>query len=116
MFMTFCGNKGCGKTQEPLLDKETNEVYCSECGGVIVGITEFAKKSMLGMGQIKKTAKKTEAFMIKCASCSKTAQPLLKSNKLMCGECKEELKGLNSIMHRAVKDFLSSKTKDVDQK
>jgi hypothetical protein len=90
-FRIFCDNKGCGKDNEPVLDKDTGSVLCTECGKEIKSITDFAKRQMVALGQIRRTEKKRQAWAVKCDSCKKEAQPKLENNKLICSACNKEL-------------------------
>lgn len=107
-FVMYCDNKGCGKSQEPYLDKETDQVYCAECGETIKNVTQFAKNSMRGMSQFKKTVKAQQAFSVKCESCSKTAQPKLLKKTLLCPHCGKEHKTLQAPYAHAIKEYLLS--------
>ncbi|HLG28222.1 MAG TPA: hypothetical protein VI423_10590 [Paenisporosarcina sp.] len=110
MFVICCDNKKCGKSQEPLLDKVTNEVFCSECGSVITNVTEFAKNSMRSLSQFKRTTKTQQAFAVKCNGCNKTAQPKLSKTTaamtLVCPHCGREHDGLQAPYAHAIKQYL----------
>lgn len=107
-FVLYCTNKGCGKSQEPLLDKASNQVFCSECGGVMNDVSSFTKTAMASIGQIKRqTSLVTKAFAMKCASCNRVEQPKLKNTKLVCSYCEVEHKGLSPIYAHSVKQFLT---------
>lgn len=107
-FIMYCDNKKCGKSQEPYLDKETDEVFCSECGNTITNVTQFAKNSMRGMSQFKKTVKAQQAFTVKCEGCSKMSQPKLHKNTLICPHCGKEHKTIQAPMAHAIKQYLIS--------
>ncbi len=109
-FVMSCNNRKCGKTQEPLLDKITNEVFCAECGEQITNVTEFAKNSMRGMSQFKREAQSKQAFPIKCNNCGKTQQPKLQANKLLCPHCGVEHTTLPAAYAHAVKQYLTTKS------
>lgn len=106
-FVIYCNNKGCGKSQEPMLDKASNEVYCSECGGVMPGISQFTKTAMAGIGQLKRQVASKTAFAIKCAGCSRVEQPKVKNSNLVCPMCGADHKGLVPAFAHAIKQFLS---------
>ena len=38
-FIIQCDNKGCFKQTEALIDKDSNDVYCGECGEIINNVT-----------------------------------------------------------------------------
>jgi hypothetical protein len=90
-FQTYCDNKGCGEYQAPLLDTETDEVICSECGKPINNLTKFAKTTLRTLGQVKRAVKSQKAFSVECPACKKSAPPVLGPNReILCAHCKEE--------------------------
>ncbi|SRR5260221_5751813 len=90
-FSINCPNKGCGKYTEPLLNTETNEAECSDCGGII-NITIFAKSQMKSLGQIKRDGKKQQAFSVQCKNCKKSSVPIVNSESVvLCSLCKTKL-------------------------
>lgn len=107
-FIMYCDNKKCGKSQEPFLDKKTNEVSCSECGEIIQNVTEFAKNSMRGMSQFKREAKVQQAFAVKCNGCSKLSQPKLNKNVLVCPHCGRDHDGIQATYAHAIKQYIKS--------
>jgi ribosomal protein S27E len=89
-FSMWCPTKGCRKQQEPFLNPITNEVECSECGGVIPNVSHFVKVQMKSLGQTKKHPK--SAFAVRCDKCKTNALPKLGANdKLVCVGCGAEL-------------------------
>jgi DNA-directed RNA polymerase subunit RPC12/RpoP len=106
-FRTFCDNKGCRKEMEPVLDKQTNEVYCTECGKTINSLTDFAKRQMVVLGQIRRADKKKQAWSFKCVECQKEGPPKLNKegekdakglpigDKLLCSYCEHELTNIS---------------------
>jgi len=91
-FSVYCDNKGCGKNTEPLLNLETNEAECVDCGGVIKSITSFAKIQLKSLGQIKRDDKKQQAFSVQCKACKKAAVPEINSEgTILCSLCKCKL-------------------------
>ena len=107
-FVMTCDNKKCGKSQEPMLDKESGDVYCSECNEVIKNITIFAKNSMRSLGQFKRTIQAQEAFSVGCKKCNKSACPKLSGGKLVCKNCGVE-HNLTPILAQSIKVHLGSK-------
>jgi len=99
-----CTNKGCYKmTSDSLLDKESNEIICSECGNPIVGISEFTKRSMLGLGKVR--SKHTQkAYSVECKKCTRVGQPIEEDGKFVCFHCKEPLE-LTSYFIKMLKDY-----------
>jgi Zn finger protein HypA/HybF involved in hydrogenase expression len=108
--MTNCTCRGCHKLNEPVLDKVSRAVFCSECGGEQTGITDFAKRSMESMGQIKRHSLKKEAFSIECSGCKRIAVPLLLGNgKLQCPLCKAQHMTLSPIIERSIVQHITKK-------
>jgi ribosomal protein L34E len=102
MFMMNCNNKGCGKYQPPTLNKTDNEVYCSECGKIISGVSHFTKTQLKSLGQTKKPTK--TAFAVRCDKCKTEALPKIDQNKLVCVQCGTECANISKpfeIMIRA---------------
>lgn len=92
-FTTYCTNKGCLKQMEPVIDKATKKVFCTECGGEVENITSFMKNQMVVMGQIKKAIGPKHSWSVKCQECSAEKPPKLgKKNELLCSSCGVELK------------------------
>lgn|SRR5690554_2407285 len=102
-FRIYCDNKGCRKEQEPLLNIETNEVECTECGKDIKSVSYFIKVQMKSLGQVKKDEKRSQAFATKCKFCSKTAPPVVKSDKIHCSLCDEHLDYLSAPFANVIK-------------
>ena len=95
MFMMPCNNKGCGKQQSPVLSTKDNEVYCSECGQKIVGVSHFTKVQMKALGQIKKPAK--TAYSVRCEKCKQEGLPKLDDKKnIVCAGCDNQLKNISA--------------------
>lgn len=87
MAMIICTNKGCrATTYNSYLDEATNEVICSECGKTISGISEFMKRSLAGMGKIKR-----DRSLVKCKKCAKSGKPVPKEGKFFCCFCGEKM-------------------------
>lgn len=86
-----CTNKGCYKTtSDSLLDNETNEVICSECGKPMKDISPFTKRAMIGLGKVR--SKYTEkAYSVECKKCTRVGQPVEKDGKFVCFNCGEPL-------------------------
>ena len=86
-----CTNKGCYKTtSDSLLDKESNEVVCSECGKPIDGISPFTKRSMIGLGKVR--LKHTDkAYSVECKKCTRVGQPKETDGEFVCFNCDEPL-------------------------
>jgi hypothetical protein len=110
-FLIQCDNKKCREFQEPTLDKETDEVHCSSCDGVISHISIFAKRQMRAMGQTKRVSVPKQAFSVKCPSCEKIQCPTLveedgKKTKLTCPACGADHSQLSAPYAQTVIAFL----------
>jgi Zn finger protein HypA/HybF involved in hydrogenase expression len=97
-----CTNKGCFKSSEALLDLNTNEVICRECGNPIQQVTSFAKVSLKSLGQTTKGQKKVRQLEFDCLSCNKKVQPMLKNGKIICSECKKEMENVPTTFKHVV--------------
>ena len=53
-FRTFCDNKNCRKEMIPVIDRETNDVYCTECGKTINTVSDFMKRQMVQLNQVRR--------------------------------------------------------------
>jgi len=108
-FVTFCDNKGCRKEMEPVLDKKTDEVFCTECDQKINTLTYFAKRQMIDLGQIRKFEKVKKAWSVKCNSCEKENPPKLdkSGDNLICAFCDTELE-LSKPYAQVIKQNLQS--------
>ncbi len=103
-----CSNTGCYKmTSDSLLDEESNQVICSECGKPIENISDFTKRSMRGMGKVVKTIGKA-AFCVTCKKCERRGQPSIEDNKAVCFNCKEPL-ALTRQFENTFREFLKNK-------
>ena len=110
MFRVYCDNKGCGKDMEPLLNVETNEVECTECGRDIKSIHKFTNTQMKSFGQIKRDQKAKQAFSVQCKTCMKDNPPKLgEGDKILCGVCGVYLDYLTAPYAHAVREFLKSR-------
>lgn len=106
-FRIFCTNKGCGKDMEPVIDKETQVVYCTECDKELPTVPIFTKRQMLSMGQVRRAVAKQKAFTTKCSACKKEDTPIIVNNVLACSGCKNELK-LSKPFEMMVRNHLKS--------
>jgi hypothetical protein len=114
MFRIYCDNKGCGKDMEPLLNVNTNDVECVECGRSIKSITSFTKSQMKSIGQIKRDEKVKQAFSVQCRSCMKESTPKLgDKNELRCSICNNHLDYLSAPYAHAVRENLLRKQKNI---
>ena len=93
-----CDNRGCLKSSNALLNVETLEVICGECGKAIKGISEPMKRTLKSFGQILRNEEK-KAFMMACKSCNANREVVLDhENNTVCRVCNKEIK-----VHAAMK-------------
>jgi len=113
MFMINCSNKGCFKQNEHVVDKTTNQVICIDCGKEIVGVTDFTKRQMISLGQIKRNVVQKQAWAVKCDKCAKEAPPVLdKDGKdLLCSACNKPLDKLAKPFASSIKENLRAQRK-----
>lgn len=82
-----CSNKGCMKSNHALLNTETLEVICSECGKPIANISESMKRALKSFGQIVRTNER-KAFLMACRSCRANREVVLdQDNNTVCKIC-----------------------------
>jgi hypothetical protein len=82
-----CSNKGCLKSSTALLNLETMEVICQECGKPIVNVSDAMKRTLKSFGQVVRSNAK-KAFMILCRSCNANRQLVLDENDdTICKTC-----------------------------
>src|SRR5882724_11179121 len=108
-FRTYCTNVGCKKEMEPVLDKTDNKIYCTACSKEITGVTDFMKRQLETLGQIRKDEKPQQAFSVKCNACQKSNPPKLKDGELFCSNCDVAMKNLAPQFVLAIKEFLGEK-------
>jgi ribosomal protein L34E len=112
-FFTFCDNKGCRKSMAPVIDKETNKVYCTECGKEINTVDQFMKRQMVSLGQVHRAEKRKLAWSAKCNECGKEGPPMLdkEGKELICSYCNKPMTGLNRPFAQMVKENLRAQRK-----
>jgi hypothetical protein len=82
-----CNNKGCLKSSNALLNLETLEVICQECGKTISNISDSMKRVLKSSGQVVRTNEK-KAFMVLCKACNANREVVLdQDNKTVCKLC-----------------------------
>lgn len=109
--MMPCNNKGCCKTQCPEIDTKTNEVYCSECGNIIQGVSHFTKTQMKTLGQTRKP-KKT-AYSVRCEKCRLEALPKIENNVLVCSACNNPHKNVSAPFAILIRKAIVEGNKDI---
>lgn len=80
-----CTKKGCMQQTEAKLNRETGEVVCDSCGNPIKGVTEFAKKTLISIGQVLRSPK--TAFQAQCQNCKATRPLYMEEGKAFCKTC-----------------------------
>lgn len=103
-FLIQCNNKGCGQLQTPFLDKDTNEVHCSECDQIISNVSSFTKTQMKHLKQFRQKEKKS--FAIKCDHCKREDRPIIKGNDLICSGCGKDFDKLTAVFKNMLKEQL----------
>lgn len=112
-FLITCDNKGCFETMEPLIDKNTDKVYCTSCGKEIKGVTYFAKVQMKSLGQTMNNQKASKAFSVRCNYCGAVGQPTVDNGKIHCGFCKAHLDYLSPPFAHTILQMLKKSGQDV---
>ena len=101
MTMILCDNKGCMQQSNALLNPETLEVICQECGKSIKSITEPMKRTLKSFGQVLRVDTR-KAFMMACKNCNANREVILDDkNNTMCRICKSEIK-VHAAMRQAI--------------
>src|SRR5574337_230000 len=96
-----CNNKGCHQQSNALLNPETLEVVCQECGKSINNISESMKRVLKSNGQVLKINEK-KAFMMACKSCNANREVVVgDNNNIVCRICKSEVK-VHTAMKQAI--------------
>lgn len=99
----YCNNKGCGKESEVLLNTNTEDVYCGECGETIQNVSHFTKTTLRTLGQIQRETKQ-QAFSVKCNSCQKNVVPKLNDkDQVFCSNCNTHLDYISKPYIQAIK-------------
>jgi hypothetical protein len=84
--LVTCNNKGCLKASNALLNEETGEVICQECGQPITNVTGMMKRALKSFGQIIRAERK--AFLQGCRSCKANREVVLnENNETICKVC-----------------------------
>ena len=89
--LILCDNKNCHKSSNALLNPETLEVICQECGKPIENVSDAMKRTLKSFGQIIRVSKK--AFMLACPQCKANREVVLdQDNNTICKNCHSPLK------------------------
>jgi hypothetical protein len=110
MFIS-CDNKGCFESTEALLNKDTDEVICMNCGKNISSVTSFMKVTLKTLGQVTKTSKQGASFAIECKDCGKKHTPQIKGGKVYCSydKCGKEMTYLPPATVHMLKVMIGNK-------
>ena len=119
MFNIQCQNKGCWEYQKPALnlvkdangnvDFDKSMVHCSNCNAIIPTVTSFTKRSMYGMGQVKKDVSHKKAFAILCNGCNTKDQPIIVNGNAQCPKCSHVHENLTKPFLEMIKQSLNNK-------
>lgn len=85
-------NAKCHTSVTGLLDPDTNEVVCGDCGEIISNVSEYAKNSMKISGDVLRS-KNRKAFVFNCETCDTHVQAAFDQSKLVGKNCPNERKG-----------------------
>lgn len=89
--LIMCNNKKCSKTSNALLDTETMEVICQECGKPISNISEPMKRTLKSFGQVVRSERR--AFTFACPNCRTNREIVLdQNNQTICKICYNPIK------------------------
>ena len=81
-----CNNKKCHTTVDAMLDLDSNEVICGECGDTISGVSKYTKLSMKTNGDILRSKNK-KAFVFHCETCDTHVETTFVDSKLVGKTC-----------------------------
>jgi hypothetical protein len=87
-----CNLPKCNTTVNALLNVDTDEVICGDCGGVITSVSKYSKLSMKTNGDIIRTKKK-KAFVFPCETCETHVEATFVNSKLVGKSCQNEQNG-----------------------
>lgn len=101
-------------TTEGLLDPDSNEVVCTECGDLLKNVSEFTKRSMKSQGKILKKAKK--AFVFNCKTCEKDVETVIHNNNLKGSGCNKECGfSVSKFMINSMKNVVIAEDKNEEK-
>lgn len=112
-FRCYCDNVNCHKEMNPVVDKNTLVAYCTICNQPINNVSIFMKRQLVCNGQIVKQEVKKSAWSLKCHSCTQIGTPIDQDGKLCCAFCKKELKNINPVSEKLIKQYLKSKKSEL---
>lgn len=89
------------QTTNALLNRETQEVLCENCGKPIANVSESMRRTLLSFGQIVRSEAR-KAFMMACRSCNANREVVVTaSNDTVCAVCKNPIT-VHSAMKQAI--------------
>ena len=97
--------KGCilnGGVTTAEVNLDTNTVVCKFCEEDLDHISDFAKKSMISSGFVKRN-KITESFTFHCLACDKNVKTIIKNGSALGANCDGEcsINITNEMAHAA---------------
>lgn len=102
----------CKKTTEAELDKQKNEVYCSQCGSQDPNASHFTKVQLKATGQIKKPVR--GAYSVRCNKCKQEALPSLNAqNDLICSWCNNTHTNISVPFAILIKEAIAKGNQDL---
>lgn len=95
-----CTTKGCMKPNLALLNRQTKEVICQECGNPIANVSEYARRTLSSLGRILRTTER-KPFQVHCPACKGRRDVLLieGGKGALCSACKGELRVSDAVLH-----------------
>lgn len=95
----------CNAQADCKMDKETGDIICTECGGVVEKVTPFIRQAMKTSKDFLETGK--QAFSFVCEACSKR-QPCVVTRdgqKVVCSICKTEIQNVSPFFKSTMKNL-----------
>ena len=95
----------CNVQGECKLNRETNEVICTQCGGVVANVTEQMKQAMRSNKDFIEEDKPAFAFF--CPSCQKRQPCVVRRDgqAVICRVCKTEIENISPFFRATMKNL-----------
>lgn len=95
-----CTTKGCMKESLALLDRQTGEVVCQECGSPISNVSRYTARTLQSLGRVLRTSER-KPFQVHCQSCKgRRDVRLVEGGKgALCASCGRELNVSAAVLH-----------------
>lgn len=87
-FSTICSS--CKKSNEPILNKNTNVVYCGNCDEEIQS-NHFMRMQLESLKQTTSAKPSQKSFSVKCPICSSFDRPKVIKDECICKKCGTKL-------------------------